>query len=77
MAYTKDRIAVAYPRIGVKVWMLNKGTCVTPVILSNKLSLPGIGTWQSQRSILRQNVTAIKFVEDGDALLGGTKDGVL
>ncbi|ETW85403.1 hypothetical protein HETIRDRAFT_407473 [Heterobasidion irregulare TC 32-1] len=35
------------------------------------------GTWQSQRSILRQNVTAIKFVEDGDALLGGTKDGVL
>ncbi|KAK0474935.1 hypothetical protein IW261DRAFT_1497893 [Armillaria novae-zelandiae] len=35
------------------------------------------GTWQFQRSILRQNVTAIKFVHDGTALLGGTKDGVL
>ncbi|TFY76390.1 hypothetical protein EWM64_g7622 [Hericium alpestre] len=59
MAYIRDRIAVAFPRVGVKVWMLNKGT------------------WQPQRSILRQNVTAIHFVEDGDALLGGTKDGVL
>ncbi|KAI0059139.1 WD40 repeat-like protein [Artomyces pyxidatus] len=59
MAYVRDRIAVAFPRLGVKVWLLNKGV------------------WQSQRSILRQNVTAIKFVEDGDALLGGTKDGVL
>ncbi|KAA1477128.1 WD40 repeat-like protein [Dentipellis sp. KUC8613] len=59
MAYTRDRIAVAFAKSGVKVWMLNKGT------------------WQSQRSILRQNVTAIRFVEDGDALLGGTKDGVL
>jgi hypothetical protein len=35
------------------------------------------GTWQQQRSILRQNVTSIKFVEDGEALLGGTRDGVL
>ncbi|KAK0502723.1 WD40-repeat-containing domain protein [Armillaria luteobubalina] len=35
------------------------------------------GTWQFQRSILRQNVTAIKFVHDGTALLGGTRDGVL
>ncbi|THH21090.1 hypothetical protein EW146_g386 [Bondarzewia mesenterica] len=35
------------------------------------------GTWQSQRSILRQNVTTIKWIEDGEALLGGTKDGVL
>ncbi|KAK0458491.1 WD40-repeat-containing domain protein [Desarmillaria tabescens] len=31
------------------------------------------GTWQFQRSILKQNVTAIKFVHDGSALLGGTK----
>lgn len=35
------------------------------------------GTWQPQRSILRQNVTCIKFVEDGEALIGGTSDGVL
>jgi len=35
------------------------------------------GTWQQQRSILRQNVTSIKFVDDGEALLGGTRDGVL
>jgi hypothetical protein len=55
----RDRIAVAFPRIGVKVWLWVKGT------------------WQPQRSILRQNVTAIKFVGDGEALLGGTKDGVL
>lgn len=36
-----------------------------------------LGTWQVQRSILRQNVTAIKFVEHGDAIIGGTSDGVL
>ncbi|KAI0303522.1 hypothetical protein B0F90DRAFT_1711649 [Multifurca ochricompacta] len=35
------------------------------------------GSWQPQRPIIRQNVTAIEFVDDGAALLGGTKDGVL
>jgi len=58
-AYKRDRIAVAFPRIGVKVWIWIKGT------------------WQPQRSILRQNVTCIQFVEDGEALIGGTSDGVL
>jgi hypothetical protein len=37
----------------------------------------GLGSWQSQRPIDRQNVTAIKFIDGGTALLGGTKDGVL
>ncbi|KAF5386987.1 hypothetical protein D9615_001964 [Tricholomella constricta] len=59
LAYMRDRIAVSFPRTGVKVWVWSKGT------------------WQSQRSILRQNVTAIRFVEDGAALVGGTRDGVL
>lgn len=58
-AYQRDRIAVAFPRLGVKVWIWIKGT------------------WQPQRSILRQNVTSIKFVQDGEALIGGTSDGVL
>ncbi|KAG9318110.1 hypothetical protein JVU11DRAFT_177 [Chiua virens] len=58
-AYRRDRIAVAFPRMGVKVWIWIKGT------------------WQPQRSILRQNVTSIQFVEDGEALIGGTSDGVL
>ncbi|KAI6038394.1 hypothetical protein EDC04DRAFT_2570065 [Pisolithus marmoratus] len=58
-AYQRDRIAVAFPRVGVKVWIWIKGT------------------WQPQRSILRQNVTSIRFVEDGEALIGGTSDGVL
>ncbi|TFK46371.1 hypothetical protein OE88DRAFT_1667698 [Heliocybe sulcata] len=58
-AYMRDRIAVAYPRTGVKVWLWVKGT------------------WQPQRSILRQNVTAIRFVDDGNALIGGTTDGVM
>ncbi|KAG6865668.1 hypothetical protein C0991_000438 [Blastosporella zonata] len=35
------------------------------------------GTWEAQRSILRQHVTAIKFVNEGAALIGGTRDGVL
>jgi len=35
------------------------------------------GSWQSQRPIDRQNVTAIEFIDNGTALLGGTKDGVL
>jgi hypothetical protein len=35
------------------------------------------GSWQPQRPIDRQNVTAIEFIDGGAALLGGTKDGVL
>ncbi|TFK34858.1 hypothetical protein BDQ12DRAFT_688960 [Crucibulum laeve] len=34
-------------------------------------------SWQTQRLIPRQNVTALRFAEDGDAILGGTRDGVL
>ncbi|KAG2020886.1 hypothetical protein CC2G_006174 [Coprinopsis cinerea AmutBmut pab1-1] len=60
-AYARDKIAVSFPRMGVKVWTWNRGLCV----------------WQSQRSILRQNVTAIKFIADGMALIGGTRDGAL
>ncbi|PFH53593.1 hypothetical protein AMATHDRAFT_171530 [Amanita thiersii Skay4041] len=59
LAYHRDRIAVSFPKSGVKVWMWLKGT------------------WQAQRSIVRPNVTAIKFVDDGCALLGGTRDGIL
>lgn len=36
-----------------------------------------LGSWQSQRPIDRQNVTAIEFIDGGAALVGGTKDGVL
>ncbi|EKM56030.1 uncharacterized protein PHACADRAFT_257049 [Phanerochaete carnosa HHB-10118-sp] len=35
------------------------------------------GTWTPQRSIVRQNVTAIRFIGEGEALIGGTADGVL
>ncbi|KAH9977330.1 hypothetical protein BGW80DRAFT_1544291 [Lactifluus volemus] len=35
------------------------------------------GSWQSQRPIARLNVTSIEFIDNGTALLGGTKDGVL
>lgn len=35
------------------------------------------GSWQLQRPIQRPNVTALTFIEDGTALLGGTADGVL
>ncbi|KAF8638838.1 hypothetical protein AX17_001896 [Amanita inopinata Kibby_2008] len=59
LAYHRDRIAVSFPKAGVKVWIWLKGT------------------WQAQRSIVRPNVTAIKFMDDGAALLGGTRDGVL
>ncbi|KAG6849085.1 hypothetical protein H0H93_011394 [Arthromyces matolae] len=59
LAYLRDRIAVSYPKIGVKVWIWSKGM------------------WHAQRSILRQNVTAIKFGSGGDTIFGGTRDGVL
>lgn len=36
-----------------------------------------LGSWIPQRSIGRQKVTAIKFVDEGDALVGGTEDGTL
>ncbi|KIP10286.1 hypothetical protein PHLGIDRAFT_249281 [Phlebiopsis gigantea 11061_1 CR5-6] len=59
LAFCRDRLAVAYPKSGVKIWLFVKGT------------------WSPQRSINRQNVTSIKFVEDGEGLIGGTADGVL
>ncbi|KAJ7272979.1 WD40-repeat-containing domain protein [Mycena rebaudengoi] len=59
LAYARDRIAVAFPGWGVRVWMWSKGT------------------WIAQRSVMRMEVTALRFVEGGDGLLGGTKDGVV
>lgn len=59
LAFHRDRMAIGYPRSGIKVWLFIKGT------------------WTPQRSIVRQNVTTIRFVEDGEALIGGTTDGVL
>lgn len=38
---------------------------------------PLAGKWQAQREIARSGVTALKFVQDGDALIGGCRDGVL
>ncbi|KAF9009490.1 hypothetical protein BDQ17DRAFT_1348197 [Cyathus striatus] len=35
------------------------------------------GTWCAQRSIVRQNVSVIRFIDGGDAIIGGTRDGVL
>ncbi|EIW85520.1 hypothetical protein CONPUDRAFT_142052, partial [Coniophora puteana RWD-64-598 SS2] len=60
LAHRRDRLAIGFPRLGVKLWIRNKA-----------------GNWLPQRSILRQNVTAIQFLDDGEALLGGTGDGVL
>ncbi|KDR81902.1 hypothetical protein GALMADRAFT_240187 [Galerina marginata CBS 339.88] len=34
-------------------------------------------TWQPQRDIVRSGVTMIRFVQDGNALVGGCRDGVL
>ncbi|KAJ6500645.1 hypothetical protein C8R45DRAFT_820457, partial [Mycena sanguinolenta] len=59
LACTGDRIAIAFPQTGVKVWIWTKGS------------------WRAQRSIMRKNVTALKFIEGGDALLGGTREGVV
>jgi hypothetical protein len=36
-----------------------------------------VGTWLAQRSIMRTNVTALKFIDGGDALLGGTREGAV
>ncbi|KAJ7611633.1 hypothetical protein FB45DRAFT_940536 [Roridomyces roridus] len=35
------------------------------------------GRWVAQRSITRTHVTALKFIDGGDALIGGTRDGVV
>ncbi|KAJ7184412.1 WD40-repeat-containing domain protein [Mycena filopes] len=59
LACARDRIAVAFPRSGVKVWIWCKGS------------------WLAQRSIMRSNVTVLKFIDGGDALLGGTREGVV
>ncbi|KAJ6620317.1 hypothetical protein B0H10DRAFT_2022290 [Mycena sp. CBHHK59/15] len=59
LAYGGDRIAVAFPRGGVKLWIWSKGM------------------WLAQRAIARTNVTALRFVDGGDALVGGTREGVV
>lgn len=58
-AFGGDRIAIAFPQGGVKVWLFIKGT------------------WLPQRSISQHRVTTIKFVDDGEALMGATAEGVL
>ncbi|KAK7006741.1 WD40-repeat-containing domain protein, partial [Favolaschia claudopus] len=59
LACTRDRIAVAFQRTGVKVWIWGKGS------------------WIAQRSITRTNITTLKFIDGGNALLGGTREGVV
>jgi hypothetical protein len=73
-AYVHNRIAVAFPRSGVKIWMLIEGR--NHGLFRCKTN-PYLGVWQPQRSILRQNVSSVKFIKDGRTLLGGTSDGVL
>ncbi|KAG7453000.1 WD40 repeat-like protein [Guyanagaster necrorhizus] len=64
----EDSMCLAYGRDRVAVSLPRSGV---------KIWIWSKGTWQPQRAILRQNVSAIKFVHDGSALLGGTRDGVL
>lgn len=75
-AYVKDRIAVAYPQMGVKVWLWVNGKTCWSSVLGYRLN-PSAGMWQQQRSILRHHVTNIRFVEGGKGMLGGTSDCVL
>ncbi|PPR00053.1 hypothetical protein CVT24_009009 [Panaeolus cyanescens] len=42
-----------------------------------KMWILTLGLWKSQRDIVRSGVTAIKFVRDGEVLMGGCKDGVM
>jgi hypothetical protein len=76
LACSGDRIAASFPKYGVYIWMLKQGKRVIPVASCTKVDRV-IGSWQPQRPIDRQNVTAIEFIDGGAALLGGTKDGVL
>ncbi|TDL20149.1 hypothetical protein BD410DRAFT_899730 [Rickenella mellea] len=57
MAFANDKIAIAYPRTGIKIWFLINAI------------------WQPQRPIVRQNILSIKFVDNGESLVGGTGDG--
>ncbi|KAF8162830.1 hypothetical protein B0H34DRAFT_693093 [Crassisporium funariophilum] len=59
MAYTKDRIAVSIPSLGVRLWL-----CIN-------------GTWRQQREIIRSGVVAVRFIQDGNALIGACRDGVI
>ena len=71
-------MAIAYPRTGVKVWLFIQGMQMRQLSMTHiRLTLCDEGSWRPQRTIVRQNVTAIHFVEEGNALIGGTTDGVL
>ena len=78
LAASRDRVAVAFARSGVRIWMFSaKGTVGSSPRINPRRLTRTVGQWQPQRPIIRQNVSTISFVEDGTALLGGTKDGVL
>ncbi|KAF9484904.1 WD40 repeat-like protein [Pholiota conissans] len=55
----------------------SKGRIAVSVSSVVKVWLHINGTWQPQREIVRSGVTALKFVQDGNALIGGCRDGVL
>ena len=75
-AYTKDRIAVAYPLMGVKLWLWVNGKICWSGALDYRMNTLA-GMWQQQRPILRHHVTNIRFVDGGKAIFGGTSDCVL
>lgn len=80
MTYHKDRIAVSVMSV-VKVWLLISGADfkfnLAPCTCVLIKYTPFLGKWQPQREIARSGVTALKFVQGGDALIGGCRDGVL
>jgi hypothetical protein len=68
LAYNGDRIAASFPKYGVYIWMLKQGRRDIPIVCCMEIDRV-LGSWQSQRPIDRQNVTALEFIDGGAALL--------
>jgi len=77
-AYKSDCLVVAFPRSNVQVWQLIEGLSLSQASESTARFVTG--TWQLlslKPSISQRDVTCMKFIDGGDALLGGTSNGKL
>lgn len=78
MDYRSDRVAVAFPRVGVRIWVLINGMRKSRFHATRSIELhDDVGYWQQQRMIRTVHVLAVKFIGRGETLLSACADGRL
>lgn len=74
LAILGTRLAIAFPRIGIKYYLLENGI-LSILELSYGVFISFTGSWLPRRRIRINDVSAVKFLNEGHAVVFGTVAG--